>query len=341
MHYAKLIHVVNFMPERIIKNDEFLQQLLQQNPDLIDDDKLVDNPFFKGVEQRHFASPDYTSSDLGYRVGKKLLKQCQINADKIDMIICSCIFTDTYWPGIATDVQHRLGASNASILNIDTSCCSFLSSLTMGEAFIQSGKCQNVMVITATNFISRLEEFQKSPRSFVLGDGATAALLCADNKQNSIISNHEKCYGENYGLMRFEPDVVDGIFNNYWQRGCGAITVNFDKPSLDQIRDNALRIVPEVIDQCLLKAGLTKEEINCLITHQPNQFFIDNWRQAIGISIERCHDTLAKYGNLFQSSVSVTLADGLENNIIKTGDTVAIATFSNGGDYGSAMILKM
>jgi len=336
MNKAKIANVVSFMPERIVNNNVLWEKLKETS----NDDKLKDNAFFKGVEERRFASPDYSSAELGTNAVKKLLKSCQFAPDKIDLIICSCIFTDTYWPGIATDVQHNVGANNASIINVDTSCASFLSSLNVANAFIQSGKYNNIVVLTVTNFVSRLEEFQKSPRSFVLGDGAIAALV-VPGKQSTIIESFERSYGENYGLMRFEPDLVEGHFHNYWERSCGPITVNFDRDMVEKIRENALKIVPIAVNKCLEMANLKKEDIDILITHQPNQMFLDEWRKRIGIFPPQTHDTLKKYGNLFAGSVAVTLADGIENNIIKNNDLVAIGTFSNGGDFASAMILKM
>lgn len=333
---AKILNVVSYMPERVINNQKLWEELKQQDDAC---DKLQDNAFFKGVDERRFASPDYSSEELGVLALKKLLKSCSMDANHLDLIICTCIFTDTYWPGIATAVQQGVGAKNSTIMNLDTSCASFLTSLNTANAFIKSGKYKNVAIVCVTNFISRLPEFQKSPRSFVLGDGAIAALLTAD-EEASIINSFERSYGENYGLMRFEPDMVGGDFYNYWERGCGPITVNFTKEMVRKIRNNALEIVPHAVLTCLKQANLSVDDVNILITHQPNEMFLDEWRKRIGIQAPRVHDTLSIYGNLFQGSVAVTLAHGLENQIIKPGDKVAIGTFSNGGDFASAMILQ-
>ena len=43
---------------------------------------------------------------------------------------------------------------------------------------------------------------------------------------------------------------------------------------------------------------------------------------------------------MFQSSIPVTLADGLEHGKIKRGDVLALGTFSWGGDLVAAMTLK-
>jgi 3-oxoacyl-(acyl-carrier-protein) synthase III len=339
-HYimnAKLIHVVNYMPKKIINNIEFFEKVKREHPE--SNDPLKDSSFFKGVEERRFASPEYTSGDLGALVLKKLLKETGTPPEKLDFIIFSCMFNDTFWPSIASSVQYKAKAKNAAFVNIDTSCCSFISGLNIAESMIKSGRYKTIAIVTVTNFISRLKEFQLSLRSAVLGDGATAALMHSD-KKNSVIAIKEQSFGENYGLMRFEPDLVNDVFYNYWERGCGPITVNFTKESIELIRNNAIEIVPKMAKICLKQANLKTENINLLITHQPNVFFIDTWRNKIGIPKERTFNTLKKYGNLFQGSIPVTIADALEQKIIKPGDKVLLSTFSNGGDFGAAAILQ-
>ncbi|WP_437726128.1 3-oxoacyl-ACP synthase III family protein [Sorangium sp. So ce861] len=326
---AQIIDVVSFMPERRVVNEA---------PDASSQDALADNAFFSGVHERRFASPDYLSEDLGVRAVERLLEKTGVRPETIDLIVCSCIFSDTFWPGIGPAIQHRVGAKQATILNIDTSCSSFLSGLNTARAFIESGQYKRVVVVTVTNFISRLPEFQKSRRSSVLGDGASATLVMPG--EASIMARYERSHGEYYGLFRFEPDFVDGQFKNYWERGCGPITVNFSKDMVDAIRANALELVPDAVGRCLAEARLSTSDVNLLITHQPNDTFLREWRARIGILPPRTHDTLARYGNLFQGSIPVTLADALETGRVRRGDIIALGTFSNGGDFVSSMVLR-
>src|SRR6266478_4980840 len=198
-----------------------------------------------------------------------------------DLLGVSCIFTDTFWPGIGPAIQHRVGARNATIMNIDTSCSSYLSGLNAARAYIESEQCRKVAVVTVTNFISRLTEHQKKKSGAPLGDGASATLVAAGT--SSFLASYERSHGEHYGLFRFEPDLVNGVFRNYWERGCGPITVNFSVEMIDKIRENATRLVPEAVLECLRRAGITTAEVDLLITHQPNDLFLDDWRSRIGI----------------------------------------------------------
>lgn len=323
---ARIVDVVSFLPERVVSNGNST------------DDQLGDHAFFRGVAERRFATPDHTSADLGTAVLEKLLRDNGMAAAELDLIIYSCQFNDTYWPGIGSEVQSRVGATRATILQVDTSCCSWLSGLRTAQAFIESGLHRNIAVLTVTNFVSRLTEFQLSPRSKVLGDGATATLMTPG--EGTILSVHERSHGENHGLLRFEPDFVDGVFRNYWERGCGPITVNFTRERLEALRANAMSLVPEAVLASLDRAGLTADEVSLLITHQPNEEYIADWRARCGIEAPRVHDTLAKYGNLFHGSIPVTLADALDQGRVKPGDVLALGTFSNGGDMVSAMTLR-
>lgn len=339
MHKAELVHITHFMPERIINNEEFYQQLIASGTQELNKDELKDHHFFRGVLERRFASPEYSSADLGSLVLKKLLTETGFGAEQLDLIIYSCILSDNFWPNVGSTIQYRCGAKHASIMHVDTSCASFLTALNTAQAYIAAGIYKSVAVLSITNFISRLPEFQKKLRSFVLGDGAIAALL-VNSKKSSIMASFERSFGENYGLMKFEPEQNAGQVSNYWERDSGPITVNFSFDQLEKIRENALRIVPFAINEVLSRAKLSIENINLLITHQPNEIFLTAWRQQLDVKPAQVFDTLAMYGNLFQGSVAVTLAEAVAQKKIKANDVIALGAFSNGGDFVSSMLIK-
>jgi 3-oxoacyl-(acyl-carrier-protein) synthase III len=328
---AQIVDVVSFLPEHIIENAKLSESYEGKS-------ELDNNVFFKGVSRRRFASPEYQSSDLGTKALNRLLERTGTKPEALDLILCSCILSDHFWPGIGPALQNNVGACRATVLNIDTGCSSYLSMLNTARAFIESGIYNTVAIVTVTNFISRLPEFQNSKQSWVLGDGASATLLI--NGESSFLASYERSHGENYGLFVFQPDIAEGRFLNYWERGCGPITVNFSRDMVDAISSNALALVPDAVQKCLAKAGLTADDVSLLITHQPNAFYIREWRNRIGIGEPRVHDTLEHYGNLFQSSIPVTLADALEKRKVQSGDVLVFGAFSNGGDFVSSLAIR-
>jgi 3-oxoacyl-[acyl-carrier-protein] synthase-3 len=328
---AQIIDVVSFMPERIVDNDRLMLETENRC-------ELDDNTFFKGVAQRRFASPEYSSSDLGANVLNRLMERTGTDPADIDLILYSCIFSDYFWPHIGPAIQKRAGAGRATVLSADTGCSSYLSMLNTARAFIESGLYRKVAVVTVTNFISRLPEFQKSRLSWVLGDGSSATLVVRG--ESSFLAHYERSHGENYGIFVFEPDKTNGGALNYWECNSGPITVNFSAELVQAINKNALELVPFAVKTCLAEARLSADDVSLLITHQPNAHFIKEWRDRIGIGAPRVHDTLECYGNLFQGSIPVTLADALEKKKVRRGDRLAFGTFSNGGDFVSALAIR-
>jgi 3-oxoacyl-[acyl-carrier-protein] synthase III len=328
MSKAQVVHVSSYLPERVMYNSELRAEGSFEG----------DNPFFGGVRERRFASPEYSSVELGARAIERLLQETGVSPLEVDAILCSCVFHDLFWPGIAGGVQHRVGARNANVLNFDTGCSSFLSGLNLANAQIAAGLARRVVVLTVTNFVSRLPEYQQARKSWVLGDGATATLVAAG--QGNILASHERSLGEHQGLFRFEPLPVNGACRNYWERGSGPMDVNFSEEMLERIRANALTLVPDAVERVLRAAELALADVDLLVTHQPNRFFLDEWRARIGARPEQCFDTLETCGNLFQGSIPVTLAAALNAGRLRRGDALALGTFSMGGEYVSAMALR-
>lgn len=328
---AHIVGISTFMPEKVIKNDALTS--------LIANDPLLENEFFKAPKQRRFAHPTYNSADLGTKALTQLFSEYDVDSKSIDLILYSASITDYVNIGIGPDIQHRSGATNAKVLCIDTGCSSFLSMLNLADDLIVSGRYKSIAIVTVTNFVSRLEDFQKSPRSWVLGDGASATLVAQGS--SNILSSNEASHGENYGLMVCRPRNAKNEPQNYWDNNAGGLQVEFTEGMIDRLKANAVNLVRDSVHKSIHDAGLTNADISFLITHQPNIGLMAKWRETIGISAPRVFDTFQKYGNLFQGSIPVTIHDGLKEGVIKKGDVLAIGTFSNGGDFVSSMVLKV
>ena len=325
---TEVVHVVKFMPERVVRNADLVPA----------DTDLAKHAFFAGVEERRFASPDYLSEDLGTLALQKLLAETGVAASEIDLLLVSCNLTDHLHMGIASIVQHRVGAKRAAALNIDNGCTGFVTGLHTARAFIASGTYKKIALLTVTNLVSRLTDFQKRPQSYPLGDGASATLITSGRE--SILSSVERTDGANYGLFSFGREKQNGTKPRYWEQCELPMVFEFDDAVLTKLQNTALSLVPNVVKEALAAANVQAADIDFLITHQPNSIFLRKWRRRIGVPTAKTHDTLRQYGNVFQGSIPVTLADGLESGKIKRGDLLAFGTFSWGGDLASAMVLR-
>lgn len=328
---AHIVGISTFLPEHIVNNDSLKS--------LIADDPLLENEFFKAPKERRFAYPKYCSADLGVKALEKLWKDTGVSPESIELIIYSTSITDYVNIGIGPDIQYRSGALKARVLSIDTGCASYLTMLNLADTLIFSGRYNRIAIVTVTNFVSRLDEFQKSPRSWVLGDGASATLV--ERGQSCILAANEDSHGENYGLMVCRPRNAQNEPQNYWDTNSGGLQVEFTEGMVDRLKANAINLVSDSVKKTIHEAGLTNSDISFLVTHQPNMGLMAKWRETIGIKAPRVFDTFQHFGNLFQSSIPVTISEGLKRGVMHRSDVLAIGTFSNGGDFVSSMVLKL
>lgn len=332
MKIGARIHTIStFMPEHVVKNDSLKS--------LIADDPLLENEFFKAPKERRWAHPEYNSADLGTKALQNLWKDSEVNPLEVDLILYSVSITDYVNIGVGPDIQYRSGAINAQVMCIDTGCSSFLTMLNLADKLLAGGRHQKIAIVTVANFVSRLEDFKKSPRSWVLGDGASATLV--ERGPSCILASNESVHGDNYGLMVCRPRNAKNEPQNYWDTNAGGLQVEFSPDMVDRLKSNAVNLVSDSVKKSIHEAGLTNSDISFLITHQPNIGLMEKWRATINIKAPRVFDTFQKYGNLFQGSIPVTLSDGMREGVMKRGNVLAIGTFSNGGDFVSSMVLKL
>ena len=68
---------------------------------------------------------------------------------------------------------------------------------------------------------------------------------------------------------------------------------------------------PLVIEKTLKKSRLNISKINLFIFHQANLNLIKYLTEKMGISKDKVHNTMIKYGNMADASLAITLADAV------------------------------
>jgi len=81
----------------------------------------------------------------------------------------------------------------------------------------------------------------------------------------------------------------------------------------------------QVVEEALLDASVSKEDVDWLVLHQANQRILDSAAQRLGISGDKVVSNLAGYGNTSAASIPLVLDEAVRAGNIKEGDTVQIA----------------
>jgi 3-oxoacyl-[acyl-carrier-protein] synthase III len=324
--------IATYLPERVVTNHHFEEAGVEL--------PLKDDVFYKGVRERRWAAPGETSVDMGVKAGRKLLEQQAIDPGEIDLIIASALVNDLVLPYAACGIQYGLGTTNATAITLDTGCASFVSGLIYGSALIRSGFFRTILLISISNFAGRAQGQLKDRSALIPGDGAAALLMrSSEGGEDGLLSWWEKSFGEYHGMFAIHALTHDHQRRAFWEPH-DRIAFSFDKELVESIKKNASELIPLALKRVIEKSARTVEDLDLVLTHQPNRYLIDYWRDAVGTHQGQVHDTLERYGNLFQASIPVTLDDAIQKNKVKPGDSIAMASFALAGELVSAAVIR-
>ena len=129
-----------------------------------------------GIEERHIAADDETTSTLALAAARMALERARIDPDELDLIVAATTTPDGLFPSVASLVQEGLGAHRAGAFDVNAACMGFMSALATGTQFIGAGSARRVLVIGA-EVLSRIVNWQDRGTCVLFGDGAGAVVL--------------------------------------------------------------------------------------------------------------------------------------------------------------------
>jgi 3-oxoacyl-[acyl-carrier-protein] synthase-3 len=90
--------------------------------------------------------------------------------------------------------------------------------------------------------------------------------------------------------------------------------------------------------KALEAAGLTPDDLTCIIPHQANIRIIEALADRMGIPIEKFHVNLDRYGNTSAAAVAIALDEANREGRFKVGDYILLVVFGGGLTYASSVI---
>jgi len=287
-----------------------------------------------GIEERRILGDGKATSHMAVRAARSALEARNISPDEIDLIIVATVTPDTVVPGTAPLVQKKLKATNCWGFDVNGGCCGFLCALTTGVQFIESGKCQKVLVIGADK-MSALMNYKDRNTCVLFGDAAGAVLLePSEDEDCGVLDSilHMDGIGANYlhvqgggSLHPSTHDTVDAGMHYVFQDGKTVF-----KYAVNGMTDVARRI--------LERNDLTGERLKLLVPHQANRRIIDAVSERLGLTPEQVAINIHKYGNTTAATIPMAMNEAYLDGKLKKGDRVVLAAFGAGFIWGSVLL---
>ena len=270
---------------------------------------------------------------MATKAALKALEQAEVDPKEVDLILVATATPDMLFPATACFVQKKIGAKNAACLDISAACAGFLFAIEIAQQFITSHTYDTVLVIGAEK-LTTITDWTDRNTCVLFGDGAGAAILRSRGDSHGLISTYI---------------ASDGNFADIlWMPGGGTrhpITrQNVDKHlqtikmSGKDVYKQAVIAMVDAAKKALEKAGLSIEDIACVIPHQANVRIIEAVADRLKISIDKFFVNLDRYGNTSAAAVAIALDEANRSGRIKAGDYVLMVVFGGGLTWAGSII---
>jgi 3-oxoacyl-[acyl-carrier-protein] synthase-3 len=315
----------SYVPEQRVSNAELAELVPGADPEWISQKTLI--------ESRRFAAPDQATSDLAAKAAVAALDAARLPADRVDYLIVATSTGDSPQPPTSALVQAKIGASRAACFDLNVVCSGFVFGLALARSLIVTNPGAIVLVVAADTY-SRILDFADRRTSVLFGDGAGAAVVGAVPAPFGILDVELVTRGDAHQLIgvaaggsRLPASAATVANGDHWFRMEGR-----------GVRDFVLQGVPPILGQLLKRAGLTPEDVDHFVPHQPNGVLLQELVDASGLYGALTHRTLGRYGNAGSASVPIGLDEAARTRALRDGDLVLLAGFGGGMNVGACVL---
>jgi len=307
---AALVGVGMAVPEQVITNAAIADRLG------VDEEWISRRT---GTSQRHVAAPGQRLDEFAATAARAALAQAGVDAADVDAVLVGTTSAEEMSPHAAPLVAADIGASGAAAIDISAACTGFLAGLVMGAGMIESGRARAVLAIGA-DMLSRSLDRDDPQSAMLFGDGAGAAVLTAVEGGSRVGPAVLTSDGQRRELIRLARDEL---------------LIRMDGPTVYR---HAVRLMTEVTEQAVRRAGLTVADIDLFVYHQANSRIIDAVGQKLRLDRARVVDVVGSFANTSAASLPIALAAADRDGRLHDGDRVLLAAFGAGLVWGGVVV---
>lgn len=321
---AEIIATGSYVPEKVLTNFD-LEKIVDTSDEWITERT--------GIKERRIAGKDQAVSDLAYEAAISALKQAELKAKELDLIIVATVTGDMPFPSTACILQDRLDAKKAAAFDVNAACSGFLFALSTAESFIKSGTYRQVLVVGADT-LSKFVDWEDRTTCVLFGDGAGAAVLRASAGDSGILSTHLYSDGS-YGDMLMLPG---GGSRNPASKDTVKKSLHAVKMKGNETFKIAVRTLETLVVDTLKKNNLKPSQLAALIPHQANLRIIRATAARLGLPMDKVVVNIDRYGNTSAASIPLALDEAARTGRIRKGDYILLEAFGGGLTWASALI---
>jgi 3-oxoacyl-[acyl-carrier-protein] synthase-3 len=312
-----------YVPEKVLTNAD-LERMVDTS-----DEWIVSR---SGIKERRIAAPHETASTLSINASRQALARAGIDGEDLDLIIIATVSYDYPFPSTANLVQHALGAQ-CGAFDMQAACTGFIYGLAVAHQFIASGAAKHALVV-GVEVLSRVMDYTDRTTCVLFGDGAGAVVLSASDEPGGLLGFTLGSDGEKPELLWIPVGgsakrIDEDDLRNRRQ---------FVKMNGSEVFKFATRIMGTAMEEALVNAGMTADEMDLFIPHQANLRIIEAASKRLNLPPEKVFVNIERYGNTSAAAVPIALCEAVEQGRVFKGAHLGMVAFGAGLTWAAAVV---
>jgi len=321
-----------YLPEKILTNEELSVIFPQYTPEEI----------YKrtGVLERHISGDSELPSDMAIHAFDKLISEHGIKPEEIDFLIFCSMIPDRMGPATSSILQEKLQLpKHSGGIDLPMGCSGYVYALALANSLIVAGTATNVLILAGDCTTKTVEESDHTFR-FILGDAMSASVISRspDNQigaflfgtdgsgADALIIRGENAKEKVNAELKHDSSLNKTMpFGKFYMDGTGVLSLT-------------LKNIPPMINEMLVKEGLSIDDIDMFVFHQAGSFMLEKLRKKLEIPTEKFFSNNETKGNTSSATIPIALYDALKAGSIKKGSKVLLAGYGIGFSWGCTIV---
>lgn len=278
-----------------------------------------------GIKERRILTNE-SLKDIAIRAACAAIEDSHIQANEIDLIICSTVHGEFITPSLSSIIQNSIKAK-CPAFDINGACAGFIYALQIANAFLTSSLSKKILIISA-EAMSHMCDYTDRSTCVLFGDGAGAVVLEKGDQLKSICLNTTCDESKLF---------IPGLKGNFPFKE-KVNSANFLYMNGQEIYRFAIESIVADINNLLNQSQLNIEDIDYFLIHQANSRILQAACQQLKIPNNKILSNIEKYGNTSSACIPIMLDECIRGGIIRKGNKLILSAFGAGLTNGAALI---
>ena len=334
MHYSRVcLHSFGYeLPPNVVTSADIEQQLAPVYKRL----KLPEGrlELMSGIRSRRFWDPGTRPSQGAILAGRKALLAAEVDPAEMDFLVFTSVSRDMMEPATASFIHRSLGlGARCQIFDISNACLGFLNGMLMLANMIELGQVRYGLVVASET----AEELVQSTLKHLLSDPILTrksikpafASLTIGSGAVALVMGDAKLKDTGHRLVAASC-LANTRHNDLCQGGQNAEQGTLMSTDSELLLTEGVETARLCWQDFLKESGWEKETIDRFFCHQVGRAHAQQFFSTLELDPARNYETLPVLGNVGSVSAPITMAMGIENGSLKSGQRGAILGIGSG-----------